>query len=43
MIYLFAKVLITIDRTASIGFGIWHFFVPKAWNWDSYIDTMATE
>lgn len=25
------------------GFGIWHFFVPKAWNWYSYIAPEATE
>jgi hypothetical protein len=27
----------------SIGFGIWHFFVPAMWNWYSYIDASATE
>jgi Domain of unknown function (DUF4181) len=26
-----------------IGIGIWHFFVPKIWNWYSYIDKTATE
>ena len=40
---LIDKVLITIGSTASIGFGIWHFFVPRAWNWYSYIDPTATE
>jgi hypothetical protein len=40
---LFVKILVTIGSTASIGFGIWHFFVPKAWNWYSYIDARATE
>jgi len=25
------------------GFGVWHFFVPKAWNWYSYIAPEATE
>ena len=40
---LFVKVLVTIGSAASIGFGVWHFFVPKAWNWYSYIDTRATE
>ena len=40
---LIDKVLITIGSTASIGFGIWHFFVPRAWNWYSYIDPNATE
>lgn len=40
---LFTKVLVTIGSSASIAFGIWHFFVPKAWNWYSYIDARATE
>ena len=39
----FVKVLITIGSSASIGFGIWHFFVPRVWNWFSYIDPKATE
>jgi hypothetical protein len=33
----------TIGSSTSIGFGIWHFFVPKAWKWYSYIDVGATE
>jgi hypothetical protein len=37
------KILVTIGSSASIGFGIWHFFVPRAWNWYSYIDARATE
>ena len=40
---LLVKILVMIGSTASIGFGIWHFFVPKAWNWYSYIDSNATE
>ena len=40
---LFVKVLVSIGSAASIGFGVWHFFVPRAWNWYSYIDTRATE
>jgi hypothetical protein len=32
-----------VGSSASIGFGIWHFFVPKAWKWYSYIDINATE
>ena len=40
---LLAKVLVTVGSTVSIGFGIWHFYVPKAWNWYSYIDAKATE
>ena len=37
------KILVIIGSTASIAFGVWHFFVPKAWNWYSYIDANATE
>jgi hypothetical protein len=37
------KILVMIGSSASIGFGIWHFFVPRAWNWYSYIDSNATE
>jgi hypothetical protein len=40
---LLAKVLVMIGSSASIGFGTWHFFVPKAWNWYLYIDINATE
>jgi hypothetical protein len=37
------RVFVMIGSWASMGFGIWHFFVPKAWNWYAYIDTHATE
>jgi hypothetical protein len=37
------KILVTIGSGASIGFGVWHFFVPKIWKWYSYIDANATE
>jgi hypothetical protein len=40
---LFVKIFVLVGSSASIGFGIWHFFVPKAWNWYSYIDIDATE
>jgi len=33
----------TLGSAASIGFGIWHFFVPGMWDWYSYIDASATE
>lgn len=32
-----------LGSAASIGFGIWHFFVPRIWDWYSYIDVSATE
>jgi hypothetical protein len=40
---LLVKILVMIGSCASIGFGIWHFFVTSAWNWCSYIDSNATE
>jgi len=40
---LLVKILVLIGSCASIGFGIWHFFVPTAWKWYSYIDVNATE
>ncbi len=39
-----AIILLTIiGSVISIGFGIWHFFVPYIWNWYSYIVPEATE
>jgi hypothetical protein len=40
---LLVKFLVSFGSSVSIGFGIWHFFVPKAWKWYSYIDANATE
>ena len=40
---LLVKILVMIGSSASIGFGIWHFFVPTVWKWYSYIDANATE
>lgn len=40
---LLVKVLVLSGSFASIGFGIWHFFVPEMWKWYSYIDVNATE
>jgi hypothetical protein len=40
---LLVKILVMIGSSASIGFGVWHFFVPQAWKWYSYIDANATE
>jgi hypothetical protein len=37
------KVLVTVGSTVSVGFGVWHFFVPTWWKWASYIDPSATE
>ncbi len=40
---LLVKMLVTVGSVSSIGFGVWHFFVPAMWNWYSYIDANATE
>lgn len=37
------KLLVTFSSSVSIGFGVWHFFVPRAWKWYSYMDPAATE
>ena len=37
------KILVIVGSVSSIGFGVWHFFVPAIWNWYSYIDVNATE
>lgn len=37
------KMLSTIGSIISIGFGIWHFFIPYIWSWYSYFDKAATE
>ncbi len=38
-----SRILTTLGSVVSIGFGVWHFFVPGIWNWYSYIDPSATE
>jgi hypothetical protein len=38
-----SRILITLGSAASIGFGVWHFFVPGLWSWYSYIDASASE
>ena len=40
---LLVKILVVIGSSASIGFGIWHFFVPGLWKWYSYMTPSATE
>jgi hypothetical protein len=43
MTKLLTKILTTGASLVSIGFGVWHFFVPKIWNWYSSMDAAATE
>jgi uncharacterized membrane protein len=38
-----ARILVILGSSASISFGVGHFFVPQAWKWYSYIDADATE
>ena len=40
---LLMKIFVIIGSISSISFGIWHFFVPKVWNWYSFMDPKATE
>jgi hypothetical protein len=40
---LLVKILVLSGSFASVGFGIWHFFVPEIWKWYSYIEPNATE
>jgi hypothetical protein len=35
--------LVAIGSIASMAFGLWHFTVPRTWNWYSYMDARATE
>ncbi|MEN6594141.1 MAG: hypothetical protein ABFC31_04200 [Clostridiaceae bacterium] len=37
------RLLTLIGSACTAGFGLWHFFVPKVWNWYSYIAPEATE
>jgi hypothetical protein len=40
---LLVKILVSIGSAISIGFGVWHFYVPNRYRWYSYIDAKATE
>ncbi len=37
------KILSTIGSVGTIGFGVWHFFVPKAYDWYDYMAPEANE
>jgi hypothetical protein len=37
------RILVAIGSLATIGFGVWHFFLPRVWRWASYIDPRAGE
>ena len=36
-------ILLTVGSAITIGFGVWHLFVPTIWNWYSYIPREAPE
>ena len=40
---MLSTILLTIGSTITIGFGIWHLFVPAIWNWYSYFPREAQE
>ncbi len=37
------KIFTCVGSVISIAFDIWHFFIPKIWNWYSHIETGAKE
>jgi len=37
------KILTSFGSVCTAAFGVWHFFVPKLWNWYSYISPEAKE
>jgi len=37
------KLLVIFGSVVSVGFGLWHLFVPELWKWYSYIDSNAKE
>ena len=40
---MYYKILTYIGSIITIGFGVWHFFVPTIWKWYSYMDSKAPE
>ncbi len=40
---MLSKIFTLAGSVPMIGFGIWHFFVPRIWSWYSYIKPEATE
>ena len=40
---MLVRLLVTAGGVITIGFGVWHFFVPRIWKWYSYIIPDATE
>jgi hypothetical protein len=42
-VFVSYRILTTIGSVTTICFGLWHFFVPKIWNWYSFMTPSATE
>jgi len=40
---LIIKILVAVGSVGMLAFGVWHFFVPRLWDWYAYIDPQATE
>jgi len=40
---MLTKILVSFAGLSTIGFGIWHFFVPGIYKWYSYIQSGAEE
>jgi len=40
---MISRILATIASAITIGFGLWHFFVPAIWRWYDYVYETATE
>ena len=37
------KILIVVGGSITLCFGVWHFFVPKIYNWFSYTTSLPSE
>lgn len=40
---LVLNTLVLVGSSPSIAPGVWHFFVPRAWDWYAHTDTHVTE
>jgi hypothetical protein len=40
---MLAKVFLAIGSATTVGFGIWHLFIPAIWRWYSYFPGNARE
>ena len=40
---ILCRILVTVGSAVTICLGLWHFFIPKIWDWYSYISPNAPE